>query len=457
MSGRPARWQDDRAQGILYTRLIVMTRPAWSLVLLWFVAGCTFAPVQPDGVQVEASFVPASGAAREHLAGVTDGLVLEAGSFVVLLTDTGEIIDLTNATDVAAARSAHALRSRGIGWQASALPAGEVTLREPGQGVDAGIGFYLVEDEVAVLAVEELTIGPDAELHLIGERSIVLLSAGDVTIQGIVDGSAPCDGLTLACGGPGGGNGAVDQNDDATGCAPGKNGEDSINTRTGAGGGGFATDGAAGGTAGSARGGAGGSLELGDCPGESLQPLRGGAGGGAGAGDLSGGSGGGGGGGVQITSFTRIVLDGAASRLFLGIFANGAGGGGASDGGGGGGGAGGAILLEAPAITADAMFVIAHGGGGGAGGIAGREHLDGDGGLRSGDAAAGGAGDFDGGDGGTGTASPGVGESGGFDTGGGGGSVGIIRVHVAPGGFSREGAVFSPEPLVSEPSWIVGR
>jgi hypothetical protein len=428
------------------------------MALLWFLAGCSFAPERTEP-QIEASFVPASGASLAHLDGVTGGLVLEPERVLVLVTDTGEIVDVTNATDVAAATRSHALRSRGLGWQASVLPAGEVTVREPGQGVDAGIGFYLVDDQVAVLAVKELDVGADATLYLVGERSIVLLSEGDVTIRGIVDASAPCDGNTLACGGPGGGNGAVDEKGEATGCAPGKNGESSINTRTGGGGGGFATDGAAGGTAGGGtlQGGAGGSLELGDCPGEPLQPLRGGGGGGSGAGDASGGSGGGGGGAVQITSFTRILLDAPASSMFLGIFASGAGGGGALDGGGGGGGAGGAILLEAPEVTVDAMFVVANGGGGGAGGIAGTENLDGDNGLRNGEAAAGGAGDFAGGAGGTGTAPAGAGVGGGYNTGGGGGSVGIIRVHAASGGFSREGAVFSPEPRVDEPSWIVGR
>lgn len=408
-----------------------MTRPAWSIVLLWFVAGCTFDPVQP-GLQVQASFVPASGASQEHLAGVGNAFVVATRTFVVLDTDTGEILDLTDNA--------------------------EVTLREPGQGVEAGIGFHLVNDQVAVLAVKELVIEPDAELRLFGERSIVLLSAGDVTIEGIVDASAGCAD-TPACGGPGGGNGALDHDDEATGCAPGENGEGEINTRTGGGGGGFITDGAAGGIAGGGtlQGGEGGSLDLGDCSGPLLQPLRGGGGGGAGAFDEFGGSGGGGGGAVQITSFTRILLNGGASSMFLGVFANGAGGGGATDGGGGGGGAGGAILLEAPEITVDAMFVIAHGGAGGGGGIAASENEDGDPGLRSGDIAVGGDGDFDGGNGGTGTAAPGIGQGGGFNTGGGGGSAGIIRVHVAPGGFSRDGARFSPEPAIGEPSWIVGR
>jgi hypothetical protein len=310
-----------------------------------------------------------------------------------------------------------------------------------------------------VLAVKELALERDAELFLVGERSIVLLSEGEVTIQGIIDASAPCDGENLWCGGPGAGNGAVDESDEATGCAPGKNGENLVTTRTGGGGGALATDGAAGGRAGAGtiEGGEGGSLELGDCPGASLQPLLGGSGGGAGAGDGTGGSGGGGGGAVQITSFTRIRLDAPASAQILGIFANGAGGGGATDGGGGGGGAGGAILLEAPEITADAMFVIAHGGAGGAGGMAGEDNAAGDSGLRNGSVAEGGAGDFDGGDGGTGTASPGAGEGGGYNTGGGGGSAGIIRVHVTPGRFSRGDALFSPEPVIGEPTWIVGR
>jgi hypothetical protein len=456
-SGLTLPRQGDRAPRILYTRLIVMTRPAWSIALLWFVAGCTFEPSQP-GFEVEGSFVPSSGASLDDLTGVTGGLVLEPDSVVVLDTDTGAITDYTEAT---VAMGVRALRSRVAGWQASLLPAGEITVREPGQGVDGGIGFRLLDDELSVLAVNELKVGQDAVLLLVGNRGVVLLSAGDVNIQGIVDASAPCDGETLSCGGPGAGNGAEEQQDQATGCAPGESGEGSIASaaRTGGGGGGFATDGATGGTAGSgtALGGAGGSLELGECPGESLQPLRGGGGGGAGSFDDSGGGGGGGGGALQITSLTRIVLDAPASSMFLGIFANGAGGGGAIDGGGGGGGAGGAILLEAPEITADAVYVVANGGGGGGGGIAGTENLDGENGTQNGAVAAGGLGDFDGGSGGTGMSSPGNGEGGGLNTGGGGGSVGIIRVHVAPGRFSRASAVFSPEPQIGEPQWIVGR
>jgi hypothetical protein len=414
-----------------------------------------------DGTFPSPSFVPSSGASLDHLTGVTAGLVLEPDSVMVLDTDTGEIIDYTNSVEPTAAMDVRALRGRVAGWQAGLLPAGEVTVRAPGEGVDAGIGFYLLDDEVSVLAVTELKIGPDALLLLVGNGGVVLLSAGDVNIQGIIDASAPCKSGTQSCGGPGAGNGAEEQADEATGCAPGKNGEGSIASasRTGGGGGGFATDGAAGGTAGSGTvlGGAGGSLQLGSCPGASLQPLRGGAGGGAGSFDDSGGRGGGGGGAVQITSFTRILLDAPPSSLFLGIFANGAGGGGATDGGGGGGGAGGAILLEAPEITADAVYVVANGGAGGGGGIAGAEHLDGEDGARNGDVARGGAGDFDGGDGGTGMSLPGIGEGGGLNTGGGGGSVGIIRVHVTPGQFSRASAVFSPEPQVAEPQWIVER
>ena len=427
------------------------------MALLWFVAGCPCEP-EPSGFGGQGSFVPSSGARLDDLAGVTDGLVMAPNSILVLDTDTGEIIDYTDATEATAAVGVRALRSRVAGRRASLLPAGEVTVREPGQGLGAGIGFRLVDAELSVLAVSELKIGQDAFLLLVGNRGVVLLSGGDVTIQGILDASAPCDGETLPCGGPGAGNGAQEQGAEATGCAPGKNGAGSIASasRTGGGGGGFATDGASGGTAGSAVGGAGGSLELGSCPGVSLQPLRGGGGGGAGSFDDSGGVGGGGGGALQITSLTRIVLDAPASSLFLGIFANGAGGGGAIDGGGGGGGAGGAILLEAPEITADAVYVVANGGGGG-GGIAGTEHLNGADGPRNGDVAVGGAGDFNGGNGGTGMSSPGNGEGGGYNTGGGGGSVGIIRVHVAPGRFSRASAVFSPEPQVGEPQWIVGR
>jgi hypothetical protein len=429
-----------------------MIRRTHTIALLCFLAGCAFEPTgaAPPGSGAQNGVVPSSGARADHLDGVTAGLTVPATRILNLDTDTGAMV-LFDAPAAIAGASADP-GDLGQRWRMAVLPAGETVLRRAGEGVVDGIGFHIVDDQVAVLAVTSLTIEPDAALFPIGTRALVVLSEGEVSIQGVFDVSAPCDGTTRICGGPGGGDGAETQGDLATGCAPGRNGNGSFSGgRTGGGGGGFSTDGAAGGTAGGGTvpGGAGGSLELGDCPGSSLEPLIGGGGGGAGAYLAEGGSGGGGGGALQITSFTSITINPPASSFFLGIFANGAGGDGASDGGGGGGGAGGAILLEAPAITVDGGYIVANGGAGGAGGMAGSVNNPGENGQFNGEVALGGTGQFPGGNGGTGDDAPQLGLGGGDSTGGGGGSAGIIHLHVPPDKLVIDGARFSPQPIIS--------
>lgn len=391
------------------------------VALLCLLAGCSFEPpyIGPPGVS--GTLVPSSGAMLAHLGGVAEGLVVRTGQVMRLDTDTGEItLD------------------------------GDRQIRPGGEQVVAGVGFYVVSDEVAVLAVSSLTIEPDATLRPQGSRAIVLLSEGGVSIDGIVDASAPCDDATPWCAGPGGGDGAATQNVVAGGCAPGKNGVGSLSTvgRTGGGGGGLGTDGAAGGQAGAGAlpGGEGGSPTSEDCPDASAGSLIGGGGGGAGAPLDSGGDGGGGGGAVQITSLTSIVLDPPAGAI-AGIFASGGGGGGASDGGGGGGGSGGMILLEAPAIQIGSAYLIANGGGGGAGGLPSAPSYAGEDGQLDGQAAAGGEGQFPGGAGGALASLPEDGVGGGDSTGGGGGSVGIILLRTPANALETHGATFSPQAI----------
>jgi hypothetical protein len=419
-------------------------------VLLCFLGGCSFEPTglgPGDGPPGE--LTPSSGARVEHLDGVTASLVVPTSRVIGLDTDTGEITLFEDPLAGAV----------GLGDRArhGVLPA-DVQLRSPGPQVINGMGFYVVSDKVSVLSVSSLTIESDAALYPYGTHSIVLLSAGDVSIRGILDVSAPCDGTTGTCAGPGGGDGAENQDDVAEGCAPGKNGNGSISTvaRTGGGGGAFGTDGAPGGTAGAGvqAGGQGGVLvDNDDCPGSSLVPLVGGSGGGAGAYLGEGGNGGGGGGAVQITSLTRIDVDPPNSNFFQGIFASGAGGGGGSDGGGGGGGAGGAIVLEAPVIKIVRAYLIANGGAGGGGGQAGVSSSDGEDGQPNGEVAIGGTGTAAGGTGGVADALPKIGLGGGNSTGGGGGSVGIIRLHAPAAQLQIEGATVSPPPIEAEPSW----
>jgi hypothetical protein len=423
-----------------------MMRRALSIALLCFAAGCAFEPAPLGSTDAPGELVPSSGARREHLDNVTKDLVVPTTRVMGLDTDTGEITLYEEPITPAVAAELGRPARPGV------LPADE-RIRPPGQQVIDGIGFYILSEKVSVLAVSSLTIERDAALFPYGSHAIVLLSTGDVSIRGILDVSAPCDDTTRTCAGPGGGDGARVQEEAAGGCAPGKNGVGSLSTvgRTGGGGGGLGTDGAAGGTAGSGAlpGGLGGSLASGECPGPSADSLAGGSGGGAGAPLDFGGSGGGGGGAVQITSLARIVIDPPASDFISGVFANGAGGGGATDGGGGGGGAGGMILLEAPAISIESVFLTANGGAGGAGGLAGAPSNDGEDGQPNGDAAAGGTGQFAGGAGGAASAPPEIGVGGGDSTGGGGGSVGIIVLRASQ--LDTDGAEFSPTPIVTEP------
>ncbi len=190
------------------------------------------------------------------------------------------------------------------------------------------------------LSVESLIIG--------GANTLALVSDGDITISGNVDLSSSNDGPPLYApkNGPGAlisGNACVGQK------ASGKGG---------GGGGGRGDTGASGGDGGGAGAGAGGAKL--DAP--SGAPLVGGCMGGIGAGDTLAFAGAAGG-GIQLTSRTRIRLQGTAT-----IDASGGGGRGAglTGVGGGGGGAGGSILLEAPIVDVSASGVVlsARGGGG---------------------------------------------------------------------------------------------
>ncbi len=375
-----------------------------------------------NGNVFEGEIQPSNGIGLGLLDGVTESLLLVAPDDYVVDTDTGAIRRYRD----------------------------DLTLRPEGQGVIAGIGYYPIGLDLAVVAVDSLTIEPEVYLTGVGRRSLILLSRGEVYVQGAIDVSAICFDGRLECGGAGGGIGARSLGETATGCAPGGNGADvSIGGiggigGTGGGGGGMASAGGHGGAGldGAAAGFAGDNT-TGRCPGASLEPLLGGSGGGAGGG-LVGGIGGGGGGAVQITSLTRISLIGVASNFYLGIFANGAGGGRAQDGGGGGGGSGGAILLEAPSVILDSVFVSATGGGGGAGGLASRT-VDGESGREDGMVASGGTGDGAGGDGAVATEASMAGVGGGPRTGGGGGGLGIVRINCPEAGLRMMGSRISPD------------
>jgi hypothetical protein len=233
--------------------------------------------------------------------------------------------------------------------------------------------------EVAVLVVGGLEVEAGATVRAIGARPLVVVSRGEIVLDGVLDVGA--HGVTPGPGGapPGMGAGAgasavhiVDV------CDPG------------GGGGGFGGAGAAGGrTQCDATPAPRGGVASGDV---SLALLVGGAGGGRGAPGVcaAGARGGAGGGAVQLTSFTAIRGAGQ-------ILAGGGGGRGGiacpgDGGGGGGGGAGGAIYLEAPVVALVVAPATGGGGGGGSNGDPGNGAVgDGAAGADGGAGGAGGA------------------------------------------------------------------
>jgi hypothetical protein len=376
--------------------------------------------------------VPSNGATREQLEGVTAELRAPTSGTLVIDTESGEII---NAGDRSVVRAA-------------------------GEGVNDGIFFDNLDNGIAVFGVDTLSIDRDGALVADGLNALLVLSRGDVKIEGRIIMSACCqvDDLSVKVDpddspGPGGSFGAVAGMFPAEGCAPGKDGTSPAagGDETGGGGGGLGSDGAPGGIGSlGTEPGAGGDVPNDTCPGPSLVPLKGGSGGGAGAG-ASGGAGGAGGGAIQITSFTRIIMSGLPTSFVQGILASGGGGGPGDDtSGGGGGGSGGAILLEAPSLEIGYMVLTANGGGGGGSGDA-TEARAGQLGRSDGVQAAGGLGARAGGRGGALNGGSTIGAGGEDGTGGGGGGVGIIRFNVPSANLKVENSNISPAHTRGDP------
>lgn len=280
-----------------------------------------------------------------------------------------------------------------------------------------GVDFKL-ENGIAVFRFNSLAIGG---VRLAGTSPIVLISDGELGVNGTIDATGQCGNGSPEIAGAGGGNGGTISGADGSGTGAGNGG---LAPAVGAGGGGGAGHGGVGGLSG---GGELGGILAGDAI---VSVLRGGAGGGAGAGTVRF-QGGGGGGAIQLISNTRIHL-----TLGGNINAGGCGGrgGGAAEDEGGGGGAGGTIVLEAPDVTLEAGRVLAVNGGGGGGGGLGA--TDGGAGRLSRDPAIGGNAGTVGGAGGHGAAAAifnggdgGVGKI----PGGGGGAAGRIRINTRSG------------------------
>ena len=260
--------------------------------------------------------------------------------------------------------------------------------------------------------VQRLDVNPSATVAVTGSLPLLVVADGDININGTLDAShaslaSMCPGL--------GGSGQIIGNI----------------AGTGGGGGGYGIPGAPGGTAAGFAGGAPG-MDWGMAP---LSPLPPGCTGGLGASGNAAttprGLRGAGGGAIELSSKTRVTVNGR-------IYANGGGGGGGgaaggTSAGGGGGGSGGSVLLEAVTVfIGTGAEVCALGGGGGEGGST----MPGNDGLPPSGctAGAGGSSANVGGDGGRGadTTAPQGGMDGGGTSasgGGGGGAVGRIRLH----------------------------
>ncbi len=275
-------------------------------------------------------------------------------------------------------------------------------------------------DGAAIWSVDTLTT--NASLTVIGDRPLVIVARGDVTINSVV--------LVYGSGGVAGPGGAPP----ATGAGKGTSGTKLGGDASGGGGAGHGTAGGVGGDKAAVKGGAFGPLA------NALGALLGGSGGGHGGGYTAGvcggrARGGAGGGALQISSVGKIVVNSAG-----GVDVGGGGGAGGCKNngldkysGGGGGGAGGLVFFEAVGgIVINAGAVLeASGGAGGEGGDNNTNGADGQNGMYPYATAIGGFGAGNGGNGGNGgnlsvLALPQPGASGGDTGGGGGGAIGRV-------------------------------
>lgn len=309
---------------------------------------------------------------------------------------------------------------------------GEISgLRPGGTGVMAGIDFF-VRDGVAIFRSRSLRVA--ADVQVVGDPAIAMVSLGDIEIAGVVDARGGCAGRSAGPGGSDGGEGAAGE-----GAGAGQVGTSNGATGNGGGGGGGAgVVGSPGGAGTNAPGGMNGPAS-GDFQ---ISSLIGGSGGGGGGGMPSA-RGGGGGGAIQLISATRITVTTGA-----GINASGCGGerpiAPNTLGGGGGGGAGGTIVLEAPQIVLEGGLAV----NGGAGGGGSTASTDGEDGPLARSAAVGGINTGQGGTGGRGGATAdlsgnaGTGDDAG---GGGGGAVGWIRLLTRAGMIVMANGFTSPD------------
>jgi hypothetical protein len=278
-----------------------------------------------------------------------------------------------------------------------------------------------------VIVVTSLTVEPSAKITVTGGLPLILISIGDIHLNGSIDANAAGSthgpgGFTqettnAAGGGPGGGGAGSD-----TAAATG-------GSYCGLGGAGAVTGGSA-----AAVPAAYGAVDL--------RPLAGGSSGGNGA---AGGAGAGGG-GIQIVSGGSFTM---AQGSYINVGGGGGNFGGDSTQNAGGGGTGGSILIEATTVSLSGILA-ANGGGGGAGG-GGSATSGGDATPNSTPAPGGtnsGAPQSAGGAGGAASVIDGLGggDLAGSSAGGGGGGAGRIRINTSTGNVDFSTASISPTP-----------
>lgn len=237
---------------------------------------------------------------------------------------------------------------------------------DPASGI-ARVVRLADSSEACVLSLGDFVIEEGTTFQVIGDRALIVVSSGEIRIDGVLDASA--EGTRP---GPGGFRGG-----EMDGQGPGGGGAGQHRDRFSDGGGG------GGGACGiGGAGGVGGGLGM-DAPGgrpgpawaalgADFQPLIGGSAGGRGQGALrdggatNAGLGGAGGGAIQLTALDRVRVTGTL------VVGGGGGQGGQAVGGtgvnwgsGGGGGSGGTVLLEAPVVQSTGIISLAGGGGGG--------------------------------------------------------------------------------------------
>jgi hypothetical protein len=350
-----------------------------------------------------------------------------------LLTTGTAVLDAAGVRFVLFETDTGAIRA----WDAAGV---ELTaIRAAGEGDVGGIVFTVQAQgggapDLGIWSLAAISVPAGVDVLGAGARAWVILSAGDVRIDGLLHASASpwfaIGAATIAHDNPGPGA-AAGGGANTSGGGPG-GGERGYEADwwvdSGGGGGALGGLGGAGGEVSGQVGGTGGAAHAT----AALVPLLGGSGGGGGA-DGDGGRGGHGGGVLEIASVTGIWI-----RAGGGITSGGGGGRGgyAADdgGGGGGGGSGGAILLEAPRIDIGGIVAVNGGGGGGGAQDGSTSGWSGGPGTLGVTSAAGGPGGGNGTAGGYGAAGAYVngfpGENDGADKNGGGGGGGAGRIRL---------------------------